>query len=371
MTKDELYRAIAEQKVEMTPDERMKAYMAGEETDCIPHRLLSAEDALGVAWGYPKREMYENLDVRAEVLRKKQELYGDSAVPFKLGLRGMAIALGSEEIVSDFGENYIGKRFLEDYSKLHILEEFDMKRNAWMQKKIASTKELQKRLPGMKLSGGMAGPITTVIAMRPIEQVLRDMRKNPENLHRTLELVVECNLKYVRAGFEELGITSWSISDPVTTTDILGKKYFHEFSGPYLKALRVGIVEITGKQPTIHICGHTKSIWTDLADMGFYMLSLDNCESMSEFQQIAGDRMFLTGNVRPVDVMRNGTIDDVIEEVKHSLRTGAENPKGFMLNTGCQVPMGTPLENMDAFFYAARKYGAGARLGKMPKGMEE
>ena len=178
-----------------------------------------------------------------------------------------------------------------------------------------------------------------------------------------------CNLKYVRAGYEQLGITSWSISDPVTTTDILGVRYFREFSGPYLKTLHDGIVHITGSEPTIHICGHSKPIWEDLADCGFTMLSVDNCENMLDFQRIVGDRMFLTGNVPPVDVMRNGSIDDVIEAVKISLRTGAENPKGFMLNTGCQVSMGVPLENMDAFFYAARKYGAGARIGRMPKGM--
>lgn len=29
MTKEELYRELAKQKMEMTPDERMKAYMGG------------------------------------------------------------------------------------------------------------------------------------------------------------------------------------------------------------------------------------------------------------------------------------------------------------------------------------------------------
>ena len=77
MTKEELYRELVKQKMEMTPGERMKAYMAGEEVDCIPHRLLSADDALGVAWGYSKHDLYNNLDVRAAQLRKKQELYGD------------------------------------------------------------------------------------------------------------------------------------------------------------------------------------------------------------------------------------------------------------------------------------------------------
>ena len=51
MTKEELYRELAKQKVEMTPGERMKAYMAGEEVDCIPHRFLSADDAPGCGMG--------------------------------------------------------------------------------------------------------------------------------------------------------------------------------------------------------------------------------------------------------------------------------------------------------------------------------
>ena len=144
----------------------------------------------------------------------------------------MGIALGSEEIVSDRGENDIGRRFLDSYDKLYILEEFEVETNLWMQKKIETAREMKQRLPELKYSGGMAGPITTAIAMRPIEHVLRDMRKAPKELHRLLELIVVCNLKYVRAGYEKLGITSWSISDPVTTTDILGVRYFREFSGP-------------------------------------------------------------------------------------------------------------------------------------------
>ncbi len=74
-----------------------------------------------------------------------------------------------------------------------------------MQKKIETVQEMKQRLPELKYSGGMAGPITTAIAMRPIEYVLRDMRKAPKELHRLLELIVVCNLKYVRAGYEQAG----------------------------------------------------------------------------------------------------------------------------------------------------------------------
>lgn len=80
--------------------------------------------------------------------------------------------------------------------------------------------------------------------------------------------------------------------------------------------------------------------------------------------------MFLSGNVAPVQVMRNGTIDDVLGAVKEVLKKCADSPCGHMLLTGCQLPIGTSQENIDAFIYAARTHGRGARMGKMPKGME-
>ena len=45
--------------------------------------------------------------------------------------------------------------------------------------------------------------------------------------------------------------------------------------------------------------------------------------------------------------------------------------KRQILNTGCQLPIGTPKANVEAFIYAARKYGRGARLGCMPRGITE
>lgn len=75
--------------------------------------------------------------------------------------------------------------------------------------------------------------------------------------------------------------------------------------------------------------------------------------------------------VRPIEMMKDGSIDDVIEACKDCLRKCGDNPKGYILNTGCQLPIGTPKRNVEAFIYAARKYGRGAQLGKLPKGILE
>ena len=126
-----------------------------------------------------------------------------------------------------------------------------------------------------------------------------------------------------------------------------------------------------GSRPGAHICGKTSPIWRDLADAGLFSFSIDNCEDLKEAKDAVGDRMRIAGNVPPVDVMKEGTIDEVIESCRECLIKCADNPAGFILNTGCQLPIGTPKANVEAFIYAARKYGRGARIGKMPRGITE
>lgn len=208
-----------------------------------------------------------------------------------------------------------------------------------------------------------------VAEMGAAERVLRDVRRDPESLHRLLRLSVEASLAWVEAMHRQTGCESVGISDPVTTTDILGKKQFDEFSRPYLKQLFDGIVRITGEKPFVHICGHTKGIWGDLVQIGVDELSLDDCENLAEAKEAMGDKVFLCGNVAPVEVLRHGSIDEVISAARSCLEECAGSPQGFMLMSGCQVPMGTPMENMEAFVYAARRYGRGARLGLAPKGL--
>lgn len=153
--------------------------------------------------------------------------------------------------------------------------------------------------------------------------------------------------------------------------DVISKAQFDEYSLPYIKKLIDGTKKIMGSAPGAHICGKTSPIWSDLADAGLFSFSIDNCEDLEVAKKAVGDRMRIAGNVPPVDVMKEGTIDEVITSCKECIIKCADSPAGFILNTGCQLPIGTPKANVEAFIYAARKYGRGAKLGCMPRGIME
>ena len=79
--------------------------------------------------------------------------------------------------------------------------------------------------------------------------------------------------------------------------------------------------------------------------------------------------MTISGNVPPVEVMLNGSIDDVIESVRQCLLKASDSPNGFILDVGCQLPISTPRENVYAYIYAAKKYGRHAKKGQLCGGL--
>ena len=94
-----------------------------------------------------------------------------------------------------------------------------------------------------------------------------------------------------------------------------------------------------------------------MRDTGIGCFSLDNVEDLTEAKEVLGNHMCIQGNVPPVEIMKNGTPEEVMEAAKICIQKGYDSPKGFVLTSGCQLPIGTPKENMHALMDAARIYG--------------
>jgi uroporphyrinogen decarboxylase len=370
MEYDELKQLMSLQKEEMTAAERMKAYNAGEEVDYQPYTLQAPDPAMADIFGFTTTQFAKDFEVKSEVIKRRRDEFGLDSFNVGLGLKTIGAALGSELSAPEHGIDYVKHHVLQDYKDFDNLEITDPYTNPVLAPILESAKRLKDRFPDVSMTTSVAGPISTAVAVRPVEKLLRDTRKNPEMVHKLLDLTVACSLKWFEAFHHEFGSVGTNFSDPVTCMDVISKKQFDEFSLPYIKKLIDGTEKIMGSRPGAHICGKTNKIWSDLADAGLFSFSIDNCEDLSVAKEVIGDRMRIAGNVPPVDVMKNGTIDDVIEACKECIIKCADSPAGFILNTGCQLPIGTPKANVEAFIYAAREFGKGARMGHMPKGIE-
>jgi uroporphyrinogen decarboxylase len=61
------------------------------------------------------------------------------------------------------------------------------------------------------------------------------------------------------------------------------------------------------------------------------------------------------GNIDPVGILSQANPEDVARSVTQLLEDMQAYPN-FVLSTGCDIPPGTPLENIDAFFQALNRF---------------
>jgi uroporphyrinogen decarboxylase len=87
-------------------------------------------------------------------------------------------------------------------------------------------------------------------------------------------------------------------------------------------------------------------------------LSLDSPETGVDLPLAAekvGKDTVIIGNINPTEIMKDGTVEQVTKTTNDLLDQMRPYPN-FILSTACDLPPGTPLENMKAFMKAGREY---------------
>jgi uroporphyrinogen decarboxylase len=82
---------------------------------------------------------------------------------------------------------------------------------------------------------------------------------------------------------------------------------------------------------------------------------MDNVVSLAECKNFLGNKMKILGNVDPSNVMYAGTPKEVRDAVINCVLEGYDSPKGYVIMSGCSLPVETPLENIQVMMDTARE----------------
>ena len=214
----------------------------------------------------------------------------------------------------------------------------------------------------MGCSAGVIGPFTNSFFLLGVERTLRAIHKNPEAVHKLTKVSLETAKAFADAAIK-IGLTP-TISEPMSSCTVVSPKVFREFSLPYLREL-VDFIKSKGRGVVIHICGQTNKIWRDLADMGIAGMSIDNVASIKECKETIGMDTKIMGNVDPGGVMYSGTPDEVRLKTLECIRDGYDSPKGYMIMSGCSLPVDSPFENIDSMMNTVRELGYPVNINKL------
>lgn len=352
---------------EMTPNERMAAIKEKRPFDRIPFSPLMGETASHLI-GTTVSKYYHSARLMAAVEMDVFQRFEPDGVGAGPGYQGLAEALGTELVFPDNDISFVGKPALENWGDLETMEPADPQRSGRLPIYLEALKILKDQL-GMQAPVGscIGGPLTIAAFVRGTEQLLRDMTKNPDKVHQLLQLVTQSTLMYIDAVLDmDCGV---SIADPVASGTMISPKSFREFVKPYLTLYAERVAERTGAGPMLHICGNTTMLWRDMVETGASNLSLDNVVDLGAARRTVGEAVCLMGNVNPVDIIAKGTREEIYTAVESCMNQAADNPKGFILASGCQIPVGCPLENLQHFADAARTFGR--RFAARAKSEEE
>jgi uroporphyrinogen decarboxylase len=338
----------------MTPKERMKAFAAGEPLDRIVCTPMVTDQAYSLAGG-KMSQYYHSARLMAEAQINAFETYELDSIGAGPGLFGIAEALGTQLVFPDDSVPYVSVPAISNYKNIDTLNMIDPYHSGRLPLFLEALKIIQDAVNERTSTGcSIAGPITTAAAVRGTDNFLRDMRRCPEMVHKLLQYVTDNTLLFVDA-LCTIGIKP-SIADPVSSGSLISAKYFREFAKPYLKQYSDHIKKHCGSGPVVHICGDTTKIWSDMVDCGATVLSLDNQVDLTAAKDQVGHRACLSGNIKPYTLWQ-GTPQQIALEVKECLAKAYDNPKGFILSSGCGLSVGTPTNNVIAMMDAARQYG--------------
>jgi uroporphyrinogen decarboxylase len=336
----------------MSSSERFTAFLSGKPLDrflCVPLILNHAARVAGVKIGEHNRSGR----VMGECHAQAWQRYGHDLIAIFSDTAIMAEAMGSELYFPQDDVPRVERPAItdpKDRSRLVHATPDSGRLPVYLEAVRTTVAAVGGQVP---VSCCFAAPFTTAACLRGTDQLARDLYRNRDLAHDLLRLSLGVAKGFTDAVADNGGIPV--VVDPVATGSVLGERQFREFALPYLVELLAHIAS-RGFPTVLHICGQTSRILEAMVETRANVLSLDDI-SMTEARDRAGDRVVLMGNVRPAATLLKGTPEAVEQEVHQLCEIGRGCRAGFILGSGCEVPIESPPENVQRMMDAVRQYG--------------
>jgi uroporphyrinogen decarboxylase len=194
------------------------------------------------------------------------------------------------------------------------------------------------------------GPLTVAGLLMDTDKLMLNIIKKPDLVHSVCKIAMEAGKIYGKAKLE-CGGDIMVIGDPTASCSLISPKMFEKFAFPYLKEMCEYILELGGI-PSIHICGNTTPILEKIADTGTKIIEIDHMVNLKDAINRIGNRICIQGNVDPAKFLMEKP--EKITELSKKCLEESEEREGYILSTGCEIPLKAPIENVKAMVKAVK-----------------
>jgi hypothetical protein len=202
-------------------------------------------------------------------------------------------------------------------------------------------------------------PMTPAVATIPYEYFcggrtmkafLLDLYRNGDKVQEAMDAaapVLEDRMREVLRALKPMGL--W-IGGWRSASEFLNPRLWERFAFPYFKRMVEAAVQ-EGAVPVLHFDANWTRDLARLRDLpkGKCVLSLDGKTDIFKAKEILGDHMCIMGDV-PASLFSLGTPAEVAAYCRRLIEE--VGPNGFILSSGCDVPLSAKYENVRAMVEA-------------------
>jgi len=228
------------------------------------------------------------------------------------------------------------------------------------QERVRVISEIRRRVgPDMSVHGELYSPFDHFIELFGTENALIALLTEPE---KSLQIMTRFAQAIARFAHEQIdaGVDAMKLSSPWTGQKFVSLDLYRQLVVPPQKLLSDACRE-RGVPIYCHTCGALDDRLEAVIDSGYSGLEcldpppLGNVRLENAIGRV-GDRAFIKGNVDPVNILLNGTVEQVVDDVRQRLDIGMQAP-GFILSTACAIAPETPPQNLLALSETVHEFG--------------
>jgi len=335
----------------VTGRERILAALAGQETDhlaLMPITMMFAADTAAVRYGEYARNSGALADAQ---LRVAEKFDFDYVSAISDPAREASDLGASIEWFDDQPPAIIESRaLLGDKSALGRMRIPDPFAGPRMSDRVRAVERLEQGAGSDKLvEGWVEGPCAMAADLRGLNALMLDFFDDPAFVNDLFEFVTEMELRFAKAQIDA-GADLIGVGDAAAS--LIGPKLYRDFVLPFERKLLNGL-HAMGTRVRLHICGNTRKILADMGTTGADMIDLDSPSPVEDARRAMGLKQVLLGNIDPVRGLKDATVEAVIAAIAECHRAGAPH---YIVGAGCEIPRGTPDENVRALSQYAKTH---------------
>lgn len=274
-------------------------------------------------------------------ISKAVELYKPDGIPVAFDLQIEAEILGCKLVWSKENPPAVVSHPLADGVSLSSLR-LPGKTDGRIPVVLEAAATLRQKYPGLALYGLITGPFTLALHLLGTD-IFMKLFEDPDYVYGIMDFCTRVGIKHSEM-LLEAGCDVIAVVDPMTSQ--IDPMSFETFVSPYARRI-FDFVRLKKKYSSFFVCGHAQQNIEVMCGCHPDNISIDENIPLDYVKDIAlAKGISFGGNLKLTSVLLLGDELDSKKEAVNCLDLGGN--KGFILAPGCDLPMDTPVENLQA-----------------------